>query len=692
MPDVERVVGYLPRLDVAAGELLPVHASGDGGAVTADLVRLDVGDAQTPVGAQLRVPEVGPAPVNRGSWASVRLPWPGDAVTVSWWMRRTLRDAAPTPVVGVATGANRGWVLEVAADDAWGLRARDGAGNERVVPLAPGVTRLETWVHVVLVVTAHEVRLRVGEHERGAPAPPELAAPGAETTHRWALARSPWDDDTGPTTYDGRMAGLQLRWSDADPRTSLPDAAWAFDQAMHAAQVPPATPDTPPLTLHQAPTRAVTGPRWTGAVHHWTQDASQWDALHFHRDDLEDAGWPVVAKLDVPVDAPPGVYAVRLRGDTSTDVVPFVVRAGPAARRAPVRVLLPTMTYLAYADEQVFDPHVPRHRGWWDDCAEQWGLLSAYNWHADGSGVSLVSIRRPLLGVRPDHVYWLTGAPHGLPVDLILVRWLRRRGHDIEVITDHQLDRTPDDALAGGRVLVTGSHPEYWTRRMTTALEAFLAGGGRLAYLGGNGLAAQVGVHPERPYLMELRRRGNGPGLWDADPGELGLATTGEQGGYWRHHRPTPRSLTGLDSAGMGFVPGTTYRRTDRLADPALDWVLEGVRGPTFGSASTVLGTAAAYEVDRADPRGGTPGDTHVLASATGFPPEYVGLDQTGEVRADLVLRLPEQGGAVFGVGSVSWCGALEVDDDVARVTDTVLRRFADPTPLARPRPGAPSA
>ena len=39
-------------------------------------------------------------------------------------------------------------------------------------------------------------------------------------------------------------------------------------------------------------------------------------------------------------------------------------------------------------------------------------------------------------------------------------------------------------------------------------------------------------------------------------------------------------------------------------------------------------------------------------------------------------------GGAVFSVGSISWCGSLAVngfDNNVSRITENVLRRFAAP-------------
>jgi N,N-dimethylformamidase len=45
-----------------------------------------------------------------------------------------------------------------------------------------------------------------------------------------------------------------------------------------------------------------------------------------------------------------------------------------------------------------------------------------------------------------------------------------------------------------------------------------------------------------------------------------------------------------------------------------------------------------------------------------------------------VLLRAPS-GGAVFSVGSISWSGSLShnrYDNDVSRITENVLRNFAD--------------
>ena len=58
-------------------------------------------------------------------------------------------------------------------------------------------------------------------------------------------------------------------------------------------------------------------------------------------------------------------------------------------------------------------------------------------------------------------------------------------------------------------------------------------------------------------------------------------------------------------------------------------------------------------------------------------------------VRADMVFFETANGGGVFSVGSITWCGALahnDYDNNVSRITENVLRRFAAPNPHLRNR------
>jgi N,N-dimethylformamidase len=54
-------------------------------------------------------------------------------------------------------------------------------------------------------------------------------------------------------------------------------------------------------------------------------------------------------------------------------------------------------------------------------------------------------------------------------------------------------------------------------------------------------------------------------------------------------------------------------------------------------------------------------------------------------IRSDLVFLETPQGGAVFAFSSMAWSGSLShngYDNNVARLTGNVLRRFLDETPF----------
>jgi len=62
------------------------------------------------------------------------------------------------------------------------------------------------------------------------------------------------------------------------------------------------------------------------------------------------------------------------------------------------------------------------------------------------------------------------------------------------------------------------------------------------------------------------------------------------------------------------------------------------------------------------------------------------------EIRADLTFFETPSGGAVFSTGSISYAGSLstnDYDNDIARLTGNVLRRFIDPTPFDLPDGGS---
>ena len=143
----------------------------------------------------------------------------------------------------------------------------------------------------------------------------------------------------------------------------------------------------------------------------------------------------------------------------------------------------------------------------------------------------------------------------------------------------------------------------------------------------------------------------------------------------------------------QGFDRALPYVRTPVDLHSRAGFVFEGTEPDApIGDSGAVLGGAAGLEVDRMDFALGTPPGTQLLAQASGFSDSYQHVveevttsdsRQGGSVnplvRADMVLFETPEGGAVFSVGSIAWCGSLlprESASAPSRITANVLERF----------------
>lgn len=62
---------------------------------------------------------------------------------------------------------------------------------------------------------------------------------------------------------------------------------------------------------------------------------------------------------------------------------------------------------------------------------------------------------------------------------------------------------------------------------------------------------------------------------------------------------------------------------------------------------------------------------------------------QNASIRADLTFFETPNGGAVFSTGSIAYAGSLPVngfDNNIAKLTTNVLRRFVDDKPFPMPK------
>lgn len=478
-------------------------------------------------------------------------------------------------------------------------------------------------------------------------------------------------------------------------------AGWDFSVDIASNRVADTGPHGLHGTLVNLPTRAVTGHNWDGSVHAWTQAPEQYGAIHFHDDDIYDVGWAEDFRLTIPDDMPSGVYAVRIRQGEDEDRITFFVRPRRGQATAPLLFLAPTASYLAYANYRlrlvsnpIFGDGKPNgiNDVYLRDHPELGSSL--YDTHSDYSGVHFSSRLRPIQNLKSGgNRAWQ------FPADTNLLAWLRQIGQPFDVVTDEDLHAEGASLLERYRCVITGTHPEYYSTEMLDAVQGYLEDGGRLMYMGGNGFYWRIAFHPELPGVIEVRRAEDGTRAWMAQPGEYYHAFTGEYGGLWRRIGRAPNRLVGVGFAAQGFDRSGHYRRAAGANDPRAAFVFEGVPDEIIGDFGSLGGGAAGEEIDRFDLRLGSPPHALVLASSEGHSKEMLRTKEEflstvpwfddPKVRADLTFFEAPNGGAVFSTGSITWGASLAhngYDNNVARITANVLRRFLDDEPFVPPR------
>ncbi len=508
-----------------------------------------------------------------------------------------------------------------------------------------------------------------------------------------------------------------------------PLARWDFADGITRSGVPgDRVTDTSGHGRHgvlvNQPERGVTGWRWDGQEDDFRLVPEQYSALRFHEDSLDDCRWPAAITLRTDPGWPSGCYAVRLRQGEAEDLVPFVLSPAPQAAKAPLLLLIPTLTYVAYGDmrnavlwpqdapsgywlKEVFDgcpvvldpldveveghvqPFGPSER---ERRIGPYGL-ALYDEHADGSGVAYATWRKPILRMRPG-----TRNTFNYLSDLRIVDWLEAQGIAYDVATDHELHERGRDLLDGYRVVMTGTHPEYVTGRMLDAWEGYLADGGRGIYPGANGFYWVTSVHPDRPWLLEVRDKSDGDGGWAAAPGERRQAFTGEPGGTWRRRGRAPQRIFGTGYSAHMLAESGPFVRLPDAGDGRVSWIFDGVPpGEPIGDFG-LAGGAGGIEADRYDRALGTPPHTLLLAGSVGHGPnarvvpEDIAYNHPGlsgqehpYVRADMTYFTTRAGGAVFSAASIAFCASLQhdgYDNNVSRILGNVVRRFSAAEPL----------
>lgn len=246
-------------------------------------------------------------------------------------------------------------------------------------------------------------------------------------------------------------------------------------------------------------------------------------------------------------------------------------------------------------------------------------------------------------------------ACHVAPAEWRLFGWLEREGFAFDLYSETQLHQGVLD-LNAYRVLITSTHPEYWTKEMYYNVKAWVfERGGRLMYLGGNGLNCEVEMLGDDRMIVH---NGAITGLtWQ----EIGAESR-----FAKRHE-SEANLLGVVFDPRGIMTGAPYRVVD-----SSHWVFRGTDlkdGGLFGQKCLHMrcaGGASGHETDKISPS--SPKNVKLLAK--GLNPNDGG--------AEMVCFETPSGGAVFSVGSICYPSSLPVDDNISKITANVLRRFQD--------------
>jgi hypothetical protein len=250
-------------------------------------------------------------------------------------------------------------------------------------------------------------------------------------------------------------------------------------------------------------------------------------------------------------------------------------------------------------------------------------------------------------------------ACHLAPAEWRILAWLEREGIPHDVYAENQLhDGTLD--LDAYRVLVLAPHPEYWTKAMYDRVKSWVDDrGGRLVYLGGNGVNCEVTLpDPDTMVVHNGRERDVYPKGLDS-----------------RFHLTTGVSEATL--LGVAFTYAGAMTAAPFLATEAEHWAFAGTGlrdGDRFGTRSLHMrcdGGASGHETDKVTPH--SPPEVRVIAR--GENPDDGG--------AHLALYATPSGGAVFAAASITYPACLLVDEQISTITANVVRRFLDDKPVS---------
>jgi N,N-dimethylformamidase len=716
------ITGYLDRFSHRPGETFTAYISvADGGSYRAHLVRVLSADPN-PAGPGMRFEDLSdrfdrsftgrPQPIHLGSYGIAdRSPLRDRGSACTWTVLVRPGLAEPGEVLFAEQAHDTAITLLIGTR---GVTARITSAGTTVELATGSPMRAHSWYRAWLAVDPGSGRALVGQQSLdGTPLTAEASAPhiavpsGGKMLFAAEEVTAPQHHFTGKLEDPAILAGYVTAWPEvAATLEALPFgilAGWDFARGIDTQTIHDIGPQACHGRLVNMPARAMVGSRWSGREHCWRHAPREYGAIHFHADDLGDCAWEADFTWTVPDELASGTYALHLITGAGEDWLPLYVLPNREGPFAPIAFLASTFTYQAYANHA----RTGIDQAYYDRVAA-WGAYpynpndypiygrATYNKHADGSGIAFSSRRRPILTMRPGFLTFHDPRGSGMrhyPADLHLLAWLEAKELAFDIVTDEDLDTEGAALIAPYRTVLTASHPEYHTLGTIDALSTYTLGGGRLCYLGGNGFYWRVARDSATPHVLELRRAEGGIRSWAAEPGEYYHQADGQLGGLWRRNRRAPQMLVGVGFSCQAGFEGTHYRRLPASYDRRFAWMFDGIDADRLGDYGLSGGGAAGFELDRADPMLGTPEGTVILACSENPLPSFLTVPEelltntitiNGEPVADLargeiVYFETSGGGAVFAVGSITFCGSLwrnGFEGPISQLLENVVRRF----------------
>jgi hypothetical protein len=245
--------------------------------------------------------------------------------------------------------------------------------------------------------------------------------------------------------------------------------------------------------------------------------------------------------------------------------VTFIVQKSANQKPAPILLVCPTNTWLAYNSRPFFKKQYEAEAGFplfqdrYPNTDRSNGVssgvdvpeYSCYLGHQNFAPAYHFGLLLPQEGADPYNLYAsVSEYSHLTRATRFTQAWLETNNYAYDVISDLDLHTTPE-ILKNYRTVIIAGHSEYWSIPAYNGVKSYLSGKGRLIVLSGNTMYWRVSFSPDGT-VMECRKL-DGAGA-QADPsrrGEAWHSDDGLRGGLMRECGFPGWQLTGLDTYGI---------------------------------------------------------------------------------------------------------------------------------------------